>query len=56
MAAVCVGIGTRLGNERTSGHGVFSIPRLKPRRIVASIFDIDAGALAVFASRTLVGY
>lgn len=50
-----VGLGTRIGNGCTSGHGVCGISRLSPRGIVATLVYIGAGALMVVALRGLVG-
>lgn len=37
LAGFLVGLGTRIGNGCTSGHGVCGVGRLAPRSIVASI-------------------
>ena len=50
-----VGIGTRLANGCTSGHGVCGISRLSPRGIVATLFYIGAGGLAVIVFKNLLG-
>ena len=50
-----VGLGTRIGNGCTSGHGVCGISRLSPRGIVATLVYIGAGALMVVALRGLFG-
>ena len=50
-----VGLGTRIGNGCTSGHGVCEISRLSPRGIVATLIYIAAGALIVVALRALAG-
>ncbi|KUP92303.1 YeeE/YedE family protein [Tritonibacter horizontis] len=42
-AGLLVGLGTRLANGCTSGHGVCGISRLSPRGIVASLLYIGAG-------------
>lgn len=55
LAGLLVGLGTRIGNGCTSGHGVCGISRLSPRGIVATLVYIAAGALIVAALRTLVG-
>ena len=55
VAGLLVGIGTRIGNGCTSGHGVCGISRLSPRGIVATLVYIAAGALAVVAARALLG-
>lgn len=48
LAGLLVGIGTRLGNGCTSGHGVCGIARLSKRSIVATLTFIGAGILTVF--------
>jgi len=50
-----VGLGTRIGNGCTSGHGVCGISRLSLRGIVATLVYIAAGALMVVALRALLG-
>ena len=47
VAGLLVGIGTRLANGCTSGHGVCGISRLSLRGIVATAFYIGAGGLTV---------
>lgn len=47
IAGLLVGIGTRLANGCTSGHGVCGISRLSLRGIVATAFYIGAGGLTV---------
>lgn len=54
-AGLCVGIGTRLGNGCTSGHGVCGISRLSLRGIVATVFYIMAGGLTVVLFRHILG-
>lgn len=46
-AGLLVGIGTRIGNGCTSGHGVCGISRLSRRSIVATVSFITAGAVTV---------
>jgi len=46
-AGLLVGIGTRLGNGCTSGHGVCGISRLSPRSLVATVTFIAAGMFIV---------
>ncbi len=48
-AGVLVGVGTRIGNGCTSGHGVCGISRLSLRSLVATATFIATGALAVIA-------
>lgn len=55
LAGICVGIGTRIANGCTSGHGVCGISRLSPRGIVATLVYIGAGALTVIALRLVFG-
>nr|WP_247738761.1 YeeE/YedE thiosulfate transporter family protein [Shimia sp. R9_2] len=54
-AGLCVGIGTRMANGCTSGHGVCGISRLSLRGIVATVFYILAGGLTVALFRHLLG-
>ena len=46
-AGLLVGVGTRLANGCTSGHGVCGISRLSLRGIFSSILYITAGSLTV---------
>lgn len=55
VAGLLVGIGTRLGNGCTSGHGVCGISRLSPRSLLATLTFIATGVLAVGAFRLLGG-
>ncbi|GHF49265.1 YeeE/YedE family protein [Seohaeicola zhoushanensis] len=54
-AGLCVGIGTRIANGCTSGHGVCGISRLSLRGIVATVFYILAGGLTIVLFRHLLG-
>ncbi len=54
VAGVMVGIGTRLANGCTSGHGVCGISRLSLRGIVSTVFYILAGGLTVAVFRHLL--
>jgi len=54
-AGLCVGIGTRLANGCTSGHGVCGISRLSLRGIVATVFYLLGGGLSVLLFRHLLG-
>jgi uncharacterized membrane protein YedE/YeeE len=47
-AGLLVGIGVKIGNGCTSGHGVCGIGRLSPRSIVATIAFMLAGIVTVF--------
>lgn len=48
---VLVGIGTRLANGCTSGHGVCGISRLSLRGIVATVFYVLAGGVMLAVMR-----
>lgn len=50
-----VGVGTRLANGCTSGHGVCGISRLSVRGIVATAFYIGAGGLTVVVFKHVLG-
>jgi uncharacterized membrane protein YedE/YeeE len=54
-AGLLVGIGTRLANGCTSGHGVCGISRLSVRGIVATLIYIAAGGVAVTLLRHMTG-
>ncbi|WP_298836833.1 YeeE/YedE thiosulfate transporter family protein [uncultured Roseobacter sp.] len=54
-AGLLVGLGTRLGNGCTSGHGVCGISRLSIRGIVATVTFIAAGMVTVAVLRFLGG-
>ncbi|MEH0759055.1 YeeE/YedE family protein [Vibrio sp. 16] len=49
LAGLLVGIGTRLGNGCTSGHGICGIGRLSKRSIVATLIFMTVAAITVFA-------
>lgn len=54
-AGLLVGLGTRLANGCTSGHGVCGISRLSRQGLVATVLYILAGALTVWVLRHLLG-
>ena len=54
-AGLLVGVGTRLANGCTSGHGVCGISRLSLRGIVATGFYIGAGGLTVVIFKHILG-
>ena len=56
VAGLLVGIGTRLANGCTSGHGVCGISRLSPRGLLATITFILAGALLLAVLRHALGW
>ena len=55
VAGLLVGVGTRLANGCTSGHGVCGISRLSLRGIVATVFYILAGGLTVLIFKHMAG-
>lgn len=55
LAGLCVGLGTRLANGCTSGHGVCGLSRLSPRGIVATLCYIGAGVVTVALFRHVWG-
>lgn len=54
-AGLLVGVGTRVANGCTSGHGVCGISRLSLRGIVATVFYIGAGGVTVALMRHVLG-
>ncbi len=54
-AGLAVGLGTRLANGCTSGHGVCGMSRLSVRGIVATFIYIGAGVATVAALRAFAG-
>ena len=54
-AGLLVGVGTRLANGCTSGHGVCGIVRLSPRSIAATATFMAAGFAKVFFMRHVIG-
>ncbi|MDG1471234.1 MAG: YeeE/YedE family protein [Ascidiaceihabitans sp.] len=54
-AGLCVGIGTRIANGCTSGHGVCGISRFSLRGIVATLIYIGAGVVTVVVLRLMMG-
>lgn len=50
-----VGIGTRLANGCTSGHGVCGISRFSLRGIVATVFYLLAGGITMVLFRHVLG-
>ncbi|CUH86169.1 putative transporter component [Phaeobacter sp. CECT 5382] len=54
-AGILVGLGTRIANGCTSGHGVCGISRLSLRGIVATVFYILAGGLTIVLFRHILG-
>lgn len=54
-AGLLVGIGTRLANGCTSGHGVCGISRLSLRGMVATVFYLLAGGMSVVLFKHVLG-
>lgn len=54
-AGLLVGVGTRLANGCTSGHGVCGLARLSPRSLVATGTFMSAAAVTVFFVRHVIG-
>jgi uncharacterized protein len=54
-AGLLVGVGTRIANGCTSGHGVCGISRLSLRGIVATVFYILAGGITLVLFRQILG-
>jgi uncharacterized protein len=54
-AGLLVGVGTRLGNGCTSGHGVCGMARLSLRSIAATATFMAAGFATVFLTRHWLG-
>jgi len=55
LAGLLVGVGTRIANGCTSGHGVCGISRLSLRGIVATVFYLLGGALSLVVFRHILG-
>ena len=54
-AGLVVGIGVRMGNGCTSGHGVCGLSRLSLRSLVNVLAFMGAGVVTVFVLRHMVG-
>lgn len=55
IAGLLVGVGTRLANGCTSGHGVCGISRFSLRGIVATVFYLLAGGVSVLVFKHMLG-
>jgi uncharacterized membrane protein YedE/YeeE len=55
LAGFLVGMGTRIGNGCTSGHGVCGIGRLSVRSIVAVFIFFSCAAITTWVTRHLIG-
>lgn len=55
LGGFLVGIGSRIGNGCTSGHGVCGVGRLSPRSILASVTFFSAAVLTSYLVRHVMG-
>ena len=55
LAGLLVGVGTRVANGCTSGHGVCGLGRLSPRSLVATLTFMTAGFVTTFVVRHVLG-
>ncbi|MGB1234906.1 MAG: YeeE/YedE family protein [Planktomarina sp.] len=55
LGGITVGIGTRMANGCTSGHGVCGISRFSIRGIVATIAYLGFGFLTMYITRHVMG-
>ncbi len=55
LAGLLVGVGVRMGNGCTSGHGVCGLSRLSLRSLVNVLAFMGAGVVTVFVLRHLIG-
>ena len=55
LAGVLVGLGTRLANGCTSGHGVCGMSRFSVRSIVSTLVYLAAGFVVMFVARHILG-
>jgi uncharacterized membrane protein YedE/YeeE len=55
IAGLLVGVGTRMGNGCTSGHGVCGIARLSPRSLIATAIFMAAAIATVAIARHVIG-
>ena len=55
VAGLLVGVGTRMGNGCTSGHGVCGLSRLSSRSMMATLSFIATGFLTATAIQVLFG-
>lgn len=55
FAGILIGVGTRLANGCSSGHGVCGISRFSLRSIVATIIYVLSGVVTVVILRQILG-
>ncbi|NDC51335.1 MAG: YeeE/YedE family protein, partial [Burkholderiaceae bacterium] len=51
LAGLLVGVGSRMGNGCTSGHGICGLSRLSPRSLLATLTFMGCGFLVVYLVR-----
>jgi len=54
-SGLLVGLGTRIGDGCTSGHGVCGLGRRSPRSLVATATFMTLGVITVFIMQSLMG-
>ncbi len=54
VAAICVGVGTYLGNGCTSGHGICGLSRRSKRPLIATLTFMAAGFITMYLMRHLI--
>jgi uncharacterized protein len=54
-AGLLVGVGTRMSNGCTSGHGICGIARISPRSIVATLVFMAVAIVVVAITRHGMG-
>ena len=55
LAGLLVGVGSRMGNGCTSGHGICGLGRLAPRSMVAVLTFMATGILAAVVVHQILG-
>lgn len=56
VAGLCVGVGTRLANGCTSGHGVCGLSRFSKRAVIATLIYLIAGFVTMAFGRHVMGW
>ena len=54
-SGLLVGLGTRMGDGCTSGHGVCGLGRRSPRSLVATLTLMTLGIVTVFVMQSMLG-
>jgi uncharacterized membrane protein YedE/YeeE len=55
VAGLLVGVGTRIGNGCTSGHGVCGLSRMSPRSLASVVTFMTVGAVVAVVVGRLMG-